>query len=559
MSVRGSILVTVLLSCIGLAHADDLSYWATIDLSKAAQGRLVVTVEFEGDASGETRVAYPAVFRQASNPVDVEPLSADTTIDVNQAAGQALITHKPKALVKVRYELGQGYQGRPASYGMHGYRPLIQEDIVFVTGENALLRPAWVGVKRKGEVAFKGVPSDFKVATSWFRDAAKGPVEAGYEDLSAGVFVAGRIRTLPIGAEGSGVLVTAGKLQIADGDLQSAAKNIFQAEKRLFPWGGPPLNLVVLLPLDGAKPAGVETGGRYYDNSLVAFAQPGAEVGDLQYLLAHEMLHHWLPRQLGKLREPQIEMYWFSEGFTDYLAYQVLLSSAGFPRDRFLRYINRALSTYHRLGLKEVSNADLVKEYFRNNEARRLPYVRGFLLAMRWDYRIRAATDGAKGIADVLPLLRQRLLSGGSLDEASIVASLNALAPGQYAEDVATFVTAGKVIPLEARMVGKCLLASTKEEDQFELGFDEAASVRNRAITGLRKGSAAERAGLVEGMPFRGHSKSYPITTTPVRILFSDGKPTIEYLPVGEGKATVPTLEPIADRAGRLLSNECRD
>lgn len=69
----------------------------------------------------------------------------------------------------------------------------------------------------------------------------------------------------------------------------------------------------------------------------------------------------------------------------------------------------------------------------------------------------------------------------------------------------------------------------------FDTGFDHERTMKDGVVSGLRAGSAAERAGLRDGMRVSGWSVSFGRTETPVELRVRDGgaERTISYLPLG--------------------------
>jgi hypothetical protein len=81
--------------------------------------------------------------------------------------------------------------------------------------------------------------------------------------------------------------------------------------------------------------------------------------------------------------------------------------------------------------------------------------------------------------------------------------------------------------------------------ERFELGFD-AASFRDRRIQGLVAGSAAEAAGLREGMRLAGWSVQFgePGREAEIMVAADDGPRSYRYRPEGREKVTLMEFAP---------------
>jgi hypothetical protein len=120
---------------------------------------------------------------------------------------------------------------------------------------------------------------------------------------------------------------------------------------------------------------------------------------------------HWLPREVGGLPAGAAEpsAYWFSEGSpTRGLAQSgprgaSPISKATSPRSATGQWSASA---------PQPSPTRAHGGYGRRPELRQLPYRRGLALALLWDSRLRAATDGRVGVDDVLMAMRKRAKTG---------------------------------------------------------------------------------------------------------------------------------------------------
>ncbi|HEX7240645.1 MAG TPA: PDZ domain-containing protein [Longimicrobiaceae bacterium] len=142
-------------------------------------------------------------------------------------------------------------------------------------------------------------------------------------------------------------------------------------------------------------------------------------------LLAHEYFHVWngkriRPAVLGPFdytRENYTRNLWIVEGFTTYYTDVLLFRAGVMPQGRFLERMGEV--TAGLLGVPgrqahtlEESSFDAWIKYYRQDEnainSQVSYYVKGAMVAMLLDLRIRGATGGERSLDDVLRLMWER-------------------------------------------------------------------------------------------------------------------------------------------------------
>src|SRR6185436_12913525 len=83
--------------------------------------------------------------------------------------------------------------------------------------------------------------------------------------------------------------------------------------------------LVTLLPIIGT-PNSQSLGGTGRGDAFALFATDNNPDSVINRILAHEHIHTWIPRSLGRMpNKDEARDYWFSEGFTDFYANRLLV------------------------------------------------------------------------------------------------------------------------------------------------------------------------------------------------------------------------------------------
>lgn len=174
-------------------------------------------------------------------------------------------------------------------------------------------------------------------------------------------------------------------------------------EERRF-WGttSPPFYLVTI----GVAPQGSLDGVRL-TNVFVAdidSTQPRLDES-VQGLFAHELMHEWIGATLRPASSvPEGELYWFTEGFDDFLAHR-LMRAVGLLSDMgYVRAVNRDLMD-HALSAGRDSSWDALR---RNGALDGEPYARGELIALTLNAEIARASRGDITLDSLLRQIARR-------------------------------------------------------------------------------------------------------------------------------------------------------
>lgn len=291
------------------------------------------------------------------------------------------------------------------------------------------------------------------------------------------------------------------------------------------------------------------------DNAFVMYAPDDLEVpGErFEFLLAHEYLHTWIPRRFGAMGEDEALRYWFSEGFTDFYTHRLLVRDGSWTLDQYAAALDRKIEQYLQSSRPDYDNARVAADFFSDPAIGALPYLRGELLALRWQQAL--APKGPDGLDDVvkrlllphgveadakapLPLATKRLLD-----------ALAASVPDLRA-DVERYVERGESMAFDALSLGPCFSMRIADKPRFQLGFDRR-SVKEGRLTGVEPDGPAYAAGLRDGQPISGFSLYEGDVSRDVSVQLRDeaGKPTsgVAFRPVAAGRRDIPAYTPKPD------------
>ncbi len=299
----------------------------------------------------------------------------------------------------------------------------------------------------------------------------------------------------------------------------------FFAEQKQEPYG-------VFLRENPVNPGG----GMELNGSFVATFGVGVSEEDLSLTIAHEMLHTFA----GGLDEPAgLEGSWFSEGLAVHYARLLALRGGRITAQQFLRDLNATAARYYTNAFLSAPNAEIPKRFWADTRIRVLPYDRGSLYFAALDTKLRAASQGERGLDELLREFLGRRKRGLKLDEAAWCGLLlRELGPDGPAAFRA--MLEGAVQLPESRAFGPQFERYSAKLRRYELGFAPEGLIEpRRMVRGLVAGSAAERAGLRNGdeilrpVPQDGVQARQDATLT-LEVLRGAQRLTITYLPRAE-------------------------
>lgn len=133
-------------------------------------------------------------------------------------------------------------------------------------------------------------------------------------------------------------------------------------------------------------------------------------VQQLTSLFPHESIHNWI--KLGLDSDPFGLNTWYIEGMAEYycaiLPYRFGLITA----EKLCELLNGRWTNYSGNPHIHTSNMDCGKLLFKDPDATRIPYQRGFFYLSNMDARIRSATKGEKCLDDIMFAILERQRGG---------------------------------------------------------------------------------------------------------------------------------------------------
>jgi len=254
-------------------------------------------------------------------------------------------------------------------------------------------------------------------------------------------------------------------------------------------------------------------GGLEHHNSTVLNVgkEIGADPHNLTDLAAHEFFHAWnvkrlRPAVLGPFdytQKVRTGALWFAEGVTDYYA-NVLPRMAGFTKESDFRaeMANRIRQLQHnesrlRISVEEASQKSWEGGSFGFGGLSY--YLKGSLIGLLLDVKIRVATDNAKSLDDVMRLLDERYgKKGVGYEENALLNAVNEVSGEDLSDFYNRYIRGTDEIPWNSILRTAGL---TYEEGSNKVAFLGVSTEPVKSFLVIRnvvKDSAAEKAGLKE-------------------------------------------------------------
>lgn len=534
------------------ASAEAASPDLTLELELLTEPFPMVHVQIEtaGGRSGSTRLTLAdqwggnTDFQNEIRNLSVTGENGRLTV-TNEPGHVWTVKHAPGERLHVSYYLASTIHEVTSSSDTY-YRPIIRKDLVHFIGHTALAVPEHLaGTKKRSiRLKWKGFASrGWTVASSFSVDQKQTEVTETLEDFVHSVFVAApNLELVSRRAVGGHIyLAMVGDHWGFDArQLATLATRIIRTERKFFGGHHPPFYLVSLIPVGQHRPGSASIGGTGLTHSFALFMTPEVSLEDeeglrIRYLLAHEHLHHYIGGIIQPA-EPEELVYWFTEGFTDFYTRRVLLRSGLSSLDEYTRDLNEKLRGLYLSPVGHEPNVRIQQGFWESPDLHKLPYQRGDLVALVLDARIRAHSKNEKSLDDAIrALLNRSARTHESVSTEQLITLFAEYLPEGGNQELTRWITQGELPPVRLKTLLPCLKGEMENIGHFDLGFDFDSSRPIRRVQGVRKGSAAWRAGLRDGQELRGWSVTYGAVDKPVELTIRDGIGTeeeiIRYLP----------------------------
>lgn len=509
---------------------------------------LDVTLRFVGSRNGTTTLSLPNDWAGEQGLYRyVHDLRAEgATLHDGDSAAARVLRHKSSALVTLSYRVAQPLESVVREKAGNDYRPVIAGSYFHVLGNAFIISPDSVPRTARAKFRLIGLPA----AHSFASDLEHHHRSRGLtmNDLEDSVLVGGDFRVLDAG--GGVRLAIRGDWPRNDTEWLNSVREIARSERNYWADAAAPF-LVTILQIPSVRPGATSIGGTGRSDAFAMFATRNADAATADQVIAHEMMHSWIPYLIGGVPDKDEALaYWLSEGFTDWAAWRALVRGGIWQPEHFLKVFNDTLHKYDSSPVKALRNSDVLQRFWQDPFVQKLPYQRGMLVATRWDSQIYRSTQGRRNFHHVL--LRMRDLAKHKRERGSAVAllirAMRDVANLDIVPDIEKYVDAGEMLPLDTDAFGICAELRTRERAAFDRGFDvEATIAGGNVIQGVAPDGNAYRAGLRDGMKLiKREGGETGNSEIEIRYSVMDGEAarSLAWLPAGSGLVVLREMMP---------------
>jgi len=523
--------------------ASEVDYTVSPVIDGQGVTALDVAMRMRADASGVTRFQLPDRSAGASELwrylKDIRVEGAQSIAEDGPAV--RIVRSAPSAPLTLRYRLVSAFDREPDGNHYDTYKPTVRPRWFWAYGEALFIRPDG---DRSARFTWNG-PPDLPFASDLQHAAGQA---MSMHDLFESVLVGGAdLHLYSRAADGPLRIAVVGAFPFPDAEFADTATRIIAAERAF--WRGREGPFLVVLARLEAVAGHRSTRGEGRGDAFAIMTTPDARPELLKAILAHEYFHTWNPRRLGGMEDgdEQRAAYWFTEGFTDYYAWRMLLQAGEFDPPAFAETWNDMLLAYANSPVRDAPVSRIVQDFWKDRTAEKLPYQRGAIMAARWDRELRDRSGGRVGLDAVMRAMeaRAKALGPRSPKAPELFVETAKTFGLDVGRDVQTVMVDGAPALLPADAFGSCLPVTTVTIPAFDIGFDLNATYKNNIVAGVRPDSAAFAAGLRDGMTYvnRESGRVGDARQPMVLRVKSDGaERLISYSPAGKGSVTLQQL-----------------
>lgn len=329
-------------------------------------------------------------------------------------------------------------------------------------------------------------------------------------------------------------------------EFVASVRRIVAAERSFWNERNPGPYTVTATPVPSSYNGFISGAG--FDDSFALWVNTHSNNSDLTFFIAHEDFHSWNPGLLGKpYADPGSEQRaaWFNEGFTDYFGQALSLRSGAVTVEAFRDIWNSALLEYANSPWRNTPNATLAPAFFKDQDAKRMPYLRGAMLAARWNAKLRQqGADAHTAPVELRAVLldQRRMASTSTVEPPALFVTAAARHGLDVKDDLARFIEKGETLTLASDTFGPCARVVTQQRPGYDTGYTS----EDHRVTTVKPGGNAYLAGLRAGMVIEKKvSGTSGDSLKPLELAVLEGTTgrTIAFLPQGPGQITVQQLQ----------------
>ncbi|WP_231569183.1 M1 family aminopeptidase [Rickettsia endosymbiont of Ixodes pacificus] len=373
------ILVILIPNLVSANTYQQINYKIT-PLSNTPVSAIKVETEIIGDMSGEIILDLPYAWANATYYKQIKNVKLEYPIGKlqfrNQDSNEAILNTGKINIIRLSYEIYQK-AGNPCDI----HEAIIRQNLIHLPGYGLFATPGDLNGNDIVEfnIEWNNIPDSWKTISDYGL-GKRVKFKATLIELYSVVYAAGDLRVYKIVDQKNPVYLSLhGQFDLKDEEIASYINKIIKGQRTFFHDNDFPYYLISLL--EGDQPT---TG---LTHSFTAFIPQGLDKQDYMTLLAHEHMHNWTGKKIRNNLEGL--NYWWSEGFTDYYSRVLALRSSVITLEEFIEEFNQFFEDYYLSPVINESNSRIKDDNWKDYAVEKLPYYRGFVLALYLDSLIK--------------------------------------------------------------------------------------------------------------------------------------------------------------------------
>lgn len=500
---------------------EQFLHYSICPVTKDEKKFLEVHLTFQGNEGGITEIVLPSSSAGQEELYaeikDLHCLTPQASIENTEEPHIKRIHHLSSRAIQITYKVGSSERKREGEWY---YRPLVESSYFFFSGHAFFVTPRMdMEVPTKISVEWKNFPTNWTLANSFGAKQHTQLLTLPFSKFQHAVYTGGDFQLIQCGQESSPIFIAIqDKWSFSPKRFTELVQTVLESQRHFWNDFAFPYYLITVLPTgDSHFMGGTGTSnafsifvGDLYDDNIEDYKW-------LAWLLSHENFHTWNGTEM-RSGPPEGSLYWFTEGFTEYYAVKLNHKNKLIDNLDYFSHINNILYDYYTSTAHDAKNERIQKDFWNDRDVQRLPYVRGFLLAWKWDKKIQQISNGVHSLDDCMIALRNHLQNEKrAFTQDDIIQVVSAFLPlGEVQNDVTQYILEGKTLIPE-------------DEDEYSItwieniGFDTLPTVRKKRIEGV-KADKIFAAGLRNGQKFL----SYTISDQTISVSIEDREGKIQ-------------------------------
>jgi len=530
------------LGCQGVSKNGADTTHVQYDLTKTSDG-ITISVAFKGETDGTTEILMGGEWADEQSPhTRFQNIQVEGATLKNNGSTLSL-DHPSSADLVLSYDLMTADQRDAGVDPTYFFAPVLADDYIHLIGYTSLAVPK---LETDITVSYTGNWSGSIEGTILRSRFLKQGQPVSPEEFQSGFLMFGNFE-MSKSHDGRVQIASASSVSVSAENVLQEVAPLLNAMSSL--WGDEPIDYsVTLLPF--TTDHGAVLAGTAFPGGFSAALTPDIKTSDIQRFLAHETAHEIVPLRLGQpefeATDREGEGYWISEGFAEFLSREAQILAGTLDEAGLIERVNGDLRELYQSPTRNAPNAQIGTDFWTNRNIERLPYLRGSLLAHKWDAAIGRASSGDEGMIDVLRDLGEKAIKSESSTVLSVDAVLRALenrGVDTAREDYESIIVSGQDFLPPSNMLGACYHVRSVSEGTYDVGFDVSATLGNGIVSGVAPDSAAYKAGLRNDLRFLekvsggGGDTSEPLVLS----VQGEGDPfELTYRPIGPPFTLIP-------------------